>query len=295
MDIPARNPDPLYRLQRIEFPDERLPLRRARQASLGRSRGRPACENARSMMPALSHAPRFHVDAALDEGSRLALPADAGHHASRVLRLREGDAVALFNGYGGEYEARIVRVTRGEVEVEVGPFSPVERESLLSVTLVQGISSGDRMDLTIQKAVELGVAAIQPLLAERSVVKLKGGRVDSRRDHWQRVAAAACEQCGRNRVPPVATAIPVSDYPAHGGALKLLLAPGARSNLRSIPVGPDCPVLLAAGPEAGFSPREEAALRAAGFVQIHLGPRVLRTETAGPAALAALNALYGDG
>jgi len=247
------------------------------------------------MTAAPSRTPRFHVDTALAPGARLALPRDAGHHASRVLRLREEDAVVLFSGAGGEYESRIVRISRDEVEVEVGRFSPLERESPLAITLVQGISSGDRMDLTIQKVVELGVAAIQPVLAERSVVKLKGERVDSRREHWQRVAAAACEQCGRNRVPAVAAAVPVAAYQAPDGALKLLLAPGAQSGLRSIQAGTDRPVVLAAGPEAGFSPREEVLLVAAGFVPVHLGPRVLRTETAGPAALAALNALYGDG
>jgi 16S rRNA (uracil1498-N3)-methyltransferase len=150
------------------------------------------------------------------------------------------------------------------------------------------------MDLTIQKAVELGVSAIQPVLAERSVVKLKGERGDSRREHWQRVATSACEQCGRNRVPGIAAAVPVSNYLPPESALKLLLAPGAQSALRSTPINSGRPLVLAAGPEAGFSPREEAFLLAAGFVPIHLGPRVLRTETAGPAALAALNALYGD-
>ena len=212
-----------------------------------------------------------------------------------MLRLREGDPVALFNGAGGEYAARIVHLSREGVAVEVGVFTPVERESPLTVTLVQGISAGDRMDLTIQKAVELGVAAIQPVLAERSVMRLKGERGDARREHWQRVATAACEQCGRNRVPAVAGALAVTDYRAATGALKLLLAPGARSNLRVTGVSTGQPIVLAAGPEAGFSPREEALFVAAGFVPVHLGPRMLRTETAGPAALAALNALFGDG
>lgn len=246
------------------------------------------------MTPAHSRAPRFHVDAPLAPGARLALPQDAGHHASRVLRLREEDAVVLFSGAGGEYAARIVRISRNAVEVEVGAFAPVERESPLAVTLVQGISAGDRMDLTIQKAVELGVAAIQPVLAERSVVRLKGDRGDSRREHWLRVAASACEQCGRNRLPAITLACALAGYRAPEEAVKLLLAPGARPNLRSLHLSVDKPVMLAAGPEAGFSSQEEALLVAAGFVPVHLGPRVLRTETAGPAALAALNALFGD-
>jgi 16S rRNA (uracil1498-N3)-methyltransferase len=160
---------------------------------------------------------------------------------------------------------------------------------------VQGISAGDRMDLTIQKAVELGVSAIQPILAERSVVRLKGERGDSRREHWQRVAASACEQCGRNRVPGVAAALALERYSAPDQSLKLLLAPVGALTLRSMSVPTANRVVVAAGPEAGFSPREEAMLLAAGYRPVGLGPRVLRTETAGPAALAALNALWGDG
>jgi 16S rRNA (uracil1498-N3)-methyltransferase len=239
--------------------------------------------------------PRFHLEAPLAPGAQLTLPPDAAHHASRVLRLREGDAVVLFNGDGGEYSARIVRLSRDGVTVDVGAFDPVERESPLALTLVQGISAGDRMDLTIQKAVELGVAAIQPVLAERSVVRLKGERGDTRREHWRRVAASACEQCGRNRVPAIAGAIEVGDYRAPERSLKLLLSPGGAKKLRSLAIAAENPVVLAAGPEAGFSPREEAAFFAAGFLPVQLGPRVLRTETAGPAALAALGALFGDG
>lgn len=239
--------------------------------------------------------PRFHLEAPLAPGAQLMLPPDAAHHASRVLRLREGDAVVLFNGGGGEYSARIVRLSRDGVIVDVGAFDPAERESPLAVTLVQGISAGDRMDLTIQKAVELGAAAIQPVLAERSVVRLKGERGDTRREHWQRVAVSACEQCGRNRVPAIAAAIAIGDYRAPERSLKLLLSTGGAKKLRSLAIAAENPVVLAAGPEAGFSPREEAAFVAAGFLPVQLGPRVLRTETAGLAALAALSTLYGDG
>jgi 16S rRNA (uracil1498-N3)-methyltransferase len=151
------------------------------------------------------------------------------------------------------------------------------------------------MDLTIQKAVELGVYAIQPILAERSVVRLKGERGDTRRAHWQRVAAAACEQCGRNRIPLVAAAVELDAYRPPQESIKLLLAPEAKSTLRGLRLPTDRELLVAAGPESGFSPREEATLLGVGFVPMTLGPRVLRTETAGPAALAALNALYGDG
>ncbi len=246
------------------------------------------------MPQGLSRTPRFHVHGTLAAGAELTLPPDAGHHASRVLRMREGDPACLFNGEGGEHTGRIVRISRESVTIEIGEFSPVERESPLRVTLVQAISAGDRMDLTIQKAVELGVAAIQPILAERSVVRLKGDRSDTRRAHWQRIAAAACEQCGRNRVPLVAAALVPADYRAPEGSIKLLLSPTGTTSLRAVAPG-DKSIAIAVGPEAGFSPREEATLVAAGFAPIRLGPRVLRTETAGPAALAALNVLHGDG
>jgi 16S rRNA (uracil1498-N3)-methyltransferase len=247
------------------------------------------------MTAATLRIPRFHVPASLASGATLALPQDSAHHASRVLRLEEGEPVVLFNGAGGEYAARIVRLSRDGVSVEIGAFSPLEKESPLQVSLAQGISAGDRMDLTIQKAVELGATGIQPILAERSVVRLKGERADSRHEHWQRVASAACEQCGRNRVPAVATAVSVEHFIAPANALRLLLSPGGQSTLRSLAITIEKPVVVAAGPEAGFSPREEAKLVQSGFIPVRLGPRVLRTETAGPAALAALNALYGDG
>lgn len=246
------------------------------------------------MPPSTHRTPRFYIDTALHRGAQLALPTEAGHHAVRVLRLREGDGVSLFNGIGGEYAARIVRLSRNTVEVEVGDFSHVERESPLTITLAQGISAGDRMDLTIQKAVELGVAEIQPLMAERSVSRLKGDRADTRREHWQRVAAAACEQCGRNRVPTIASALPASEYYPPPNARKFLLSPTATAGLRTTSPLPEIPIILGIGPEAGFSTREEALLVAQGFMPIHMGPRILRTETAGPAAIAALNALAGD-
>jgi 16S rRNA (uracil1498-N3)-methyltransferase len=235
------------------------------------------------------------VPATLTPGAEISLPQNAAHHASRVLRMREGDPIVLFSGEGGEHAGRILRLSREGVSVLVGNFDPIERESPLHITLVQAVSAGDRMDLTLQKAVELGVTAIQPILAERSVVRLKGDRSNSRREHWQRVAEAACEQCGRNRVPPVAALVALADYRAPDGALKLLLAPAGTSSVRSCGASAGLPIEIAAGPEAGFSPREEAMLVSAGFSPVRLGPRVLRTETAGPAAIAALNALYGDG
>jgi 16S rRNA (uracil1498-N3)-methyltransferase len=177
--------------------------------------------------------------------------------------------------------------------VDVLQHRPVERESPLAVTLVQGVSAGEKMDFTVQKATELGVAAVQPVVAARSTGRIAGERAESKRAHWRRVAVAACEQCGRNRVPEVRPVLPLAQLCAAAPAgSKLLLSPLARQGLRGARL--DGAVALAAGPEAGFTAEEEALLAEAGFVPVRLGPRVLRTETAALAALAALNALAGD-
>jgi 16S rRNA (uracil1498-N3)-methyltransferase len=230
--------------------------------------------------------PRFYVEARLREGARVELAGAAAHHVLRVLRLREGDALTLFDGSGGEWDG--VLLSRSQVELK--SWRDVERESPLRITLVQGVSSGERMDLTVQKAVELGVAAIQPVLTRKSVVRLEGSRADARVDHWRRIAVAACEQCGRNRVPEIRPLLSLESYQPADAGLRLLLSPGGKS-LRQFA---DEQATLAAGPEAGFAPEEEAALEGAGFTKVAHGPRILRTETAALAALAALNALRGD-
>jgi 16S rRNA (uracil1498-N3)-methyltransferase len=235
--------------------------------------------------------PRLFVEAELRSGSRIALAKPAAHHAVRVLRLREGDALTLFDGRGGEFEARLVMPGREEVLAEVGARRATERESPLAVTLAQGISSGEKMDFTIQKAIELGVAAIQPLLAGRSVVRLSGERAAKRLAHWRRIAIAACEQCGRNQVPEVREPLALERYRPEAETTRLLLSPFADRGLRELAADS---LILAVGPEAGFTAQEEALLERAGFVRVRLGPRVLRTETAALAALAALNALRGD-
>jgi len=213
-----------------------------------------------------------------------------------VLRLADGDAVVLFDGHGGEYAARLAITGRGRVSAETGDRRDPERESPLRVTLVQAISSSDKMDLTIQKAVELGVAAIQPVHSAKSLVRLSGDRGEKKRAHWQRIVIAACEQCGRNRLPEVRETLSVEACSrALGEAeLRLLLSPDAKAGLRSLQPKIGQTIAVAAGPEAGFSDDEEQILRRAGFVPLRLGPRILRTETAALAALAALNALAGD-
>lgn len=241
---------------------------------------------------------RFYVPGRLGNGSEVRLPPDAAHHAARVLRLAEGDPVILFDGHGGEFEARIVRLDRDGVKVKTGAHRAVERESPLDVTLVQGLSSGDRMDFTLQKAVELGVGAIQPIATERSVVKLRDERASRRAEHWQNLVISSCEQCGRNRVPEVAPVRDLVDWlaqlaPEPGTQRRLLLSPQAETSLQDLPPQGGTVVLLA-GPEGGLAPGEVAATLTRGFVAVRLGPRVLRTETAAVAALAAMQALWGD-
>ncbi|HJX16884.1 MAG TPA: 16S rRNA (uracil(1498)-N(3))-methyltransferase [Acidiferrobacterales bacterium] len=255
--------------------------------------------------------PRFYIPVALAAQTTLALPEAAAHHAARVLRLRGGDAVTLFNGTGGEYTARITAIGRHDesrdgrgrprreqtvdVTVAIERHDPVERESPLPVTLVQALSSGERMDLTIQKAVELGVSRIVPVESERCVVRLKGERAVKRVTHWQQVVISACEQCGRNRIPEVRMISPLDVWLAaeESDAQRWLLLPGARTALRELP-RPQKPVELLVGPEGGLTDVEADAAQRAGYQPVRLGPRVLRTETAAPALLAAVQALWGD-
>lgn len=238
--------------------------------------------------------PRFYISAPLAANTRLDLPEAPAHHAARVLRLRAGDAVVLFDGRGGEYAATIAAIGKHEVTVETGVHQAIERESPIDVTLVQAISSGDRMDLTIQKAVELGATRIVPVESERCVVRLKGERAEKRVAHWQQVAIGACEQCGRNRVPEIRPIVTLDAWLAvTSAAQRWLLAPGAAKPWREMP-RPERPVEILVGPEGGLTDAEIAAATRAGFQPVRLGPRVLRTETAAPALLAAMQALWGD-
>ena len=241
---------------------------------------------------------RFHFQGKLGNGSEVRLHADAAHHAVRVLRLAVGAPVVLFDGLGGEFEARITRIDRGDVLVKTGAHLDVERESRLHVRLVQGLSSGDRMDITLQKAVELGVAEIQPVATERSIVKLKDERAQRRVEHWQNLVIAACEQCGRNRVPEVSPLMDLPDWlgqldmPAPDGEARLLLSPAATLALGALAPAPRMTLLI--GPEGGLAPAETQLAESRGFRLVRLGPRILRTETAALAALSAIQAFWGD-
>jgi len=237
---------------------------------------------------------RLYCDLPLSPGAEIALSEAAAHHAVNVLRLQAGDALTLFNGAGGEYSASVVAVGKRETRVRLVEFHAVERDSPLQITLALGISAGERMDYSLQKATELGVSAIQPLATERSVVKLAGERADKRLQHWQHVVIAACEQCGRNRVPAVAPVQKLFDYLAgiDRGKRLLMLSPHAAAPLKR--VTPAADVVLLVGAEGGLAPAEAEAAAASGFEPVSLGPRILRTETAPLAALAVLQALWGD-
>ena len=238
--------------------------------------------------------PRFHVDIPLVIGEPTTLSRDATRHALRALRLRQGEMLTLFNGHGGEYVAQLVQAREPQAEVQVVRFDDREAELPWPITVAQGLSSGDRMDWTVEKAVELGAATIAPLGMARSVVRLSGDRAQSRRAHWQSLAIAASEQCGRNRIATVEPVQPLAEWlqALPEATLRLVLAPGGgpMATVRRPPVGRR--VIILVGPEGGFTPEELRAIDDAGFRATSLGPRVLRTETAGAAALAMLTALW---
>lgn len=238
-------------------------------------------------------APRFYVAMPLAVGA-VALPDDAAHHAARVLRLLEGDAIVLFNGEGGEYHGSITHIGKRDVTVQLQHFDDTDRESPLDVTLVQAITSGERMDYAIQKAVELGVNRIVPATTERTTIKLKAERATKRLEHWQKVVVSACEQCGRNRLPQVTAITGLSEYISmHDGDTIWMLHPLNAQPVRqqSQPAGE---LSIVIGPEGGFSDAELRLAQRHHCTAINMGPRILRMETAGPAVLAVLQALWGD-
>lgn len=240
--------------------------------------------------------PRFYCPIPLIPGREATLPEAVSRHAQSALRMRVGDSFILFDGKGEECLAILHRGGR-EARARILECRAVDRESPLEVILAQGVSSGERMDYTLQKAVELGVTAVQPIITRRTVVRLDADRRQRRRAHWQGVVMSACEQCGRSRLPEVGE---ILDYAAWIGSsrnlevIKLMLDPEGGQRLRDL-TAPDRAVLLLAGPEGGFDPAERDAALAAGFIPLSLGPRILRTETAAVAALAAMQSLWGDG
>jgi len=239
---------------------------------------------------------RVYIEAALAPGQRLRLPETASGHLLRVLRLREGDACVLFNGDGHDYPAKIVHAGKREGEVEITGSGLVQTESPLALWLVQGIARGEKMDLILQKATELGVSGIIPVTSERSEVKLDAARAEKRLAHWRQVIIGACEQSGRARLPGICPPLPLaqclSQLPQTGARWRLDL--DAVKSLQEIPRPAALPVVLAIGPEGGWSPRDRHILAGLDFVGLRLGPRILRTETAGLAAIAVMQMRFGD-
>jgi 16S rRNA (uracil1498-N3)-methyltransferase len=243
--------------------------------------------------------PRFFVGTPLASGDTITLPDDVNRHV-QVLRLQPGDAITLFNGTGGEFGAEVIEMERRGSMVRIGEFRDVEAEPPYRLTLAQGIAGSDKMDWLIEKAVELGACEFVPLTTTRSVVRLSGERAERRHAHWLRIVRASCEQCGRNRLPEVAPTREIATWlgslpktPADG-ELRLVLSPRANVPFAALTTEPPTQrVIVLIGPEGGFSAAEEAAATSHGFTAIGLGPRVLRTETAGIAVLSALAARWG--
>lgn len=238
---------------------------------------------------------RIHAVGPLATGESIVLPETGGYHLARVLRLKEGAPLIVFDGSGGEYRAEITSTSGSEVRVRLGEFTAGAVPSPLRVTLVQGVSRGERMDWTLQKATELGVDSIVPVFAARSVVKLDERQKQKKQEHWRAVVVSACEQCGRTDVPDMAAPETLREFLARprGDGLRLVLRHTATGSLASLTQVPDNVELLI-GPEGGLDDEEVASAEKAGFVPVRLGPRILRTETAAVVALSVLQARWGD-
>jgi 16S rRNA (uracil1498-N3)-methyltransferase len=240
--------------------------------------------------------PRFFVARPLQDGDSFALPAGAARHV-QVLRLQPGAVVTLFDGDGGEWAATVTQMGRSDVTVRLGGRLEVDRELALPVTLALGVPANDRMDAVVEKAAELGVRAIQPLMCERSVLRLAGDRAARKVAHWQAVAVSACEQSGRTRVPQVAPVCALGDWVralSPGDAACWMLSLAEARPLAAL-AAPTAGVICLSGPEGGLTPAEEANARAAGFTPVSLGPRVLRADTAPLALLACLGLRHSIG
>jgi len=239
---------------------------------------------------------RFHSPTALTVGQQAPLSENAMAHAIRVMRLKVGDTLTLFCGDGFDYQCALISIEKKSAQVEVLSRNEVNKESPLNIRLLQGISSGDRMDYTIQKAVELGVTEIYPLSTERCVIKLSGDRAEKRTEHWQGVAIAACEQSGRAMVPLVHAPVTLAQWlnqHATPDCLNLLLNPVGAKRLPVLSK-PEHAIHLLIGPEGGLSPAEIELATKHHFQSIVLGPRILRTETAALTAIASMQSLWGD-
>ncbi|MBH1665250.1 16S rRNA (uracil(1498)-N(3))-methyltransferase [Stenotrophomonas maltophilia] len=239
---------------------------------------------------------RCPIDLPLHSGQTVTLPEETANHLVRVMRLREGDGCVLFNGDGHDYAATLTVVGKREVQARIDSVQAIDIESPLAITLMQGIARGEKMDLILQKATELGVSSILPVNAERTEVKLDAARAEKRVAHWNNVVQSACGQSGRACIPRVGAPLSLAQATAAlpADTLRLTLDPMGSHRLSTLAAAPAGGIVIAIGPEGGWSPRARAQLAAAGFQGLLLGPRILRTETAGLAAIAALQARLGD-
>ena len=239
--------------------------------------------------------PRLYLPQIFIPGEELSVTGQTAHHVAHVLRIRSGAPVSVFDGKGCEHRAIIKTIKRSEIILEIAEARTVQQEPSLDITLLQGIARNDRMDLILQKAVELGVNNIQPLWMQRSQAHLKGSRLEKRCKHWQGVIISACEQCGRATLPQLGAAMNYADWmhSRNNRGLRLLLQPDSTTGLGTLQ-SPDDRIFLLAGPEGGLNTDEQMLAQSAGFLGIRLGPRILRTETAALAALAAMQTLWGD-
>lgn len=239
---------------------------------------------------------RLFIRSELQTGQALELDKEQAHYLGRALRLRPGDALIIFSAESGEFAAAVTSIGKSNAELMVGVAIPTNTESPLKVHLVQGVSRGERMDVVVQKATELGVKRISPVLTEYGVVKLDGSRASRRREHWQKIAESACEQCGRTRPPLIDEPLPLKTWFGSKTSetdVDLILKPNAGTSMASLKA-PTTKVCLLIGPEGGFSDNEYEDAEISGFKAVSLGPRVLRTETAAIAAITVAESLWGD-
>lgn len=244
---------------------------------------------------------RFYHPAEITLGQLIELSAENKHHAARVLRLKRGDTITLFNGHGGEFSAHIEHISKSSTTVLIDAYHDIECESPLQIELAQAICVNEKMDWIMQKAVEMGVTSLQPITTTRSIVHLSDERSSKRLQHWQKIVISACEQCGRNQLPPILPLISLVQWLSKkkttqsSNALCLMLSTTATKSLKDLPKpSTGANVALVIGPEGGFTQEEEVAILHTGFIPVRLGKRILRTESAALAATAALQALWGD-
>lgn len=239
--------------------------------------------------------PRFYTPESLTVGTEFPLPDTTFRHAIQVLRLNAGETLILFNGTGGEYQARITSVSKRAAFTLIESFSPLDTESPLHLTLTISIIKPDKMDFALQKAVELGVASIQPLITQRSVIRIGKDKADKKTQHWEGIVQAACEQSGRTRLPIVEAPQTLESWlESTTDGTRIILAPGDYPRISELPLDLPAPISLLIGPEGGFTDEEVALCQQAGMTAVSLGPRILRAETASTTGLALLQHRYGD-